>query len=73
MNPSPRWSMTFDRHPQKPVEIKIKTTASTLSTLSPALRSLGDLLFANADAIPQGLYLKLMDHLKELAEEGLIT
>ena len=70
MNPSPRWSMTFDRHPQKPVEIKIKTTASTLS---PALRSLGDLLFANADAIPQGLYLKLMDHLKELAEEGLIT
>ena len=65
MNPSPRWSMTFDRHPQKPVEIKIKTTA-----LSPALRSLGDLLFANADAIPQGLYLKLMEHLKLLAEEG---
>ena len=62
--------MTFDTPPQKPVEIKIKTTASTLS---PALRSLGDLLFANADAIPQGLYLKLMDHLKELAEEGLIT
>ena len=68
MNPSPRWSNTFDTQPQKPV--KIETTASTLS---PAPRSLGDLLFANADAIPQGLYLKLMDHLKELAEEGLIT
>ena len=62
--------MTFDRHPQKPVEIKIKTTSSTLS---PTLRSLGDLLFAHADAIPQGLYLKLMEHLKKLAEEGLIT
>ena len=57
--------MTFDRHPQKPVKIK-----TTPTTLSPALRSLGDLLFANADAIPQGLYLKLMEHLKELAEEG---
>ena len=68
MNPSPRWSNTFGIHPQKPV--KIKTTASTLS---PALRSLGDLLFANADAIPQGLYLKLMDQLKQLAEEGGIS
>ena len=68
MNPSPRWSITFGTQPQKPV--KIETTASTLS---PALRSLGDLLFANADAIPQGLYLKLMDQLKELAEEGGIS
>ena len=58
--------MTFDRHPQKSAKTKPTTTA-----LSPALRSLGDLLFANADAIPQGLYLKLMEHLKELAEEGL--
>ena len=64
MNPSPRWSISFGTQPQKPV--KIKTTASTLS---PTLRSLGDLLFANADAIPQGLYLKLMDQLKQLAEE----
>ena len=68
MNPSPRWSISFGTQPQKPV--KIKTTASTLS---PTLRSLGDLLFANADAIPQGLYLKLMEQLKELAEEGGIS
>ena len=68
MNPSPRWSMTFDTHSPKPVKIK-----TTPTTLSPALRSLGDLLFAHADAIPQGLYLKLMDQLKELAEEGGIS
>ena len=68
MNPSPRWSNTFGDQPQKSVKIK-----QTASTLSPALRSLADLLFTNADAIPEGLYLELMDHVKKLGDEQKLT
>ena len=68
MNPSPRWSNTFGDQPQKSVKIK-----QTASTLSPTLRSLADLLFTNADAIPEGLYLELMDHVKKLGDEQKLT
>ena len=68
MNPSPRWSNTFGPDLQKSVKIKQNKT-----TLSPALRSLADLLFAHADAIPQGLYLELMEHLKKLGNEQTLT
>ena len=59
MNPSPRWSNTFGNQPHKSVKNK-----QTACTLSPTLRSLAELLFAHADEIPQGLYLELMDHVK---------
>ena len=68
MNPSPRWSNTFGDQPQKSVKIK-----KSASTLSPALRSLAELMFANADKIPQGLYLELMEHLKKLGDEQTLT
>ena len=68
MNPSPRWSNTFGNQSQKSVKIK-----QTASTPSPTLRSLADLLFTNADAIPEGLYLELMDHVKKLGDEQKLT
>ena len=63
MNPSPRWSNIFGNQPQKSVKIKESVKPS------PTLRSLAELLFANADEIPQGLYLVLMDHVKKLGDE----
>ena len=68
MDPSPRWSMTFDRHPQKSAK-----TQTTETHLSPVLCSMADLLFAHADEIPQGLYLELMEHLKKLGDEYRLT
>ena len=68
MNPSPRWSNIFGDQPQKSVKIK-----QTASTLSPTLRSLAELLFTNADEIPQGLYLELMEHVKKLGNEQTLT
>ncbi len=68
MDPSPRWSMTFHRKPQKSAK-----TQPTKTHLSPTLCSLADLLFAHADEIPQGLYLELMEHLKKLGDEHRLT
>ena len=68
MNPSPRWSMTFHRKPQKSGK-----TQTTETHLSPALCSLADLIFDHADEIPQGLYLELMEHLKKLGDEQTLT
>ena len=68
MNPSPRWSNTFGPDLQKSAKIK-----KTKTNLSPTLRSLVELLFTNADEIPQGLYLELMDHVKKLGDEQKLT
>ena len=67
MNPSPRWSNTFGTQPQKSVKLKESVKPS------PTLRSLAELLFTNADEIPQGLYLELMEHLKKLGDEQTLT
>ena len=68
MNPSPRWSNTFGPEPEKSVKTK-----KTKTNLSPTLRSLVELLFTNADEIPQGLYLVLMEHVKKLGDEQKLT
>ena len=67
MNPSPRWSNTFGPDLQKSVRFKESVKPS------PTLRSLVELLFTNADEIPQGLYLELMDHVKKLGDEQKLT
>ena len=67
MNPSPRWSNIFGNQSQKSVKLKESVKPS------PTLRSLAELLFTNADEIPQGLYLELMDHVKKLGNEQKLT